>query len=131
MDARELAVSAEYRVAVEEGDDWRGAIEAVAADEGVDAAWFTGAGTVRDADVWHYDPDADEHRAVRFDETLSVAACTGEVRAVDGGGEPEARPYAVLTRPSGQAVGGYLNAADAVEGWLYLRAFEQRGAEEP
>jgi len=122
MDVRELAVSAEYRVAVEAGDDWRGAIEAVAADEGVAAAWFTGVETVRDADVWYYDPDAEEHRAVRFDEPLSVAACVGEVTTVDG--EPSARPYAVLTRPSGQAVGGYLNAAEVVTGRLYLRAFE-------
>ncbi|QGX95608.1 DUF296 domain-containing protein [Haloplanus rallus] len=123
MDVRELAVSAEYRVAVEAGDDWRGAIEAVAADEGVAAAWFTGVGTVRDADVWYYDPDAEEHRAVRFDEPLTVAACTGGVSTGEDG-EPSARPYAVLTRPTGQAVGGYLNAAEAVTGRLYLRAFE-------
>jgi len=122
MDVRELAVSAEYRVAIEAGDDWRGAIEAVAADESVASAWFTGTGTVRDADVWHYDPDAEEHRAVRFDEPLSVAVCTGEVSTGDDG--PTARPYAVLTRPSGQAVGGYLNAAETETGQLYLRAFE-------
>jgi len=123
MDARELAVSAEYRVAIEAGDDWREAIEAVAADEGVVAAWFTGVGTVRDADVWYYDPAADEYRAVQFDEPLSVAACTGDVSVTDG--DPAARPYAVLTRPSGQAVGGYLNAAEAVEGTVHLRAFEE------
>ena len=122
MDARELAVSAEYRVAIEDGDDWREAIGAAAAAEGVTAAWFTGVGTVRDADVWYYDPDADEHRAVQFDEPLTVAACTGDVSVTDG--DPVARPYAVLARPSGQAVGGYLNAAEAVDGTVSLRAFE-------
>ncbi|WP_251328855.1 PCC domain-containing protein [Haloplanus pelagicus] len=122
MDARELAVSAEYRVAIEAGDDWREAIEAATAEAAVAAAWFTGVGTVRDADVWHYDPDAEEHRAVQFDEPLSVAACMGEVSVTDG--KPDARPYAVLTRPSGQAVGGYLNAAVAVEGQVHLRGFE-------
>jgi predicted DNA-binding protein with PD1-like motif len=122
MDARELAVSAEYLVAVEDGDDWREAIEGVAADEGVASAWFTGTGTVRDADVWYYDPAADEHRSVRFDEPLTVAACVGGVTRPDG--DPFARAHAVLSRPSGQAVGGYLNAATAVEGRVYLRAFE-------
>lgn len=124
MDARELAVSAEYRVAIEEGDDWRAAIEHAADAEGVASAWFSGVGTVSDADVWQYDPGVAEHRAVRFDEPLSVAACVGSVAVDDEG--PFARPHAVLTRPSGQAVGGYLNAATAVEGTVYLRAFEDR-----
>jgi predicted DNA-binding protein with PD1-like motif len=124
MDARDLAVSAEYRVAIEEGDDWRGAIEYVADAEGVASGWFTGVGTVSDADVWHYDPATADHRAVRFDEPLSVAACIGGVTVDDDGAA--ARPHAVLTRPSGQAVGGYLNAATAVEGTVHLRAFEDR-----
>jgi hypothetical protein len=126
MDARELAVSAEYRIVVEEGDDWREAIEGAADAEGITSAWFTGTGTVTDADVWQYDPAAAEHRAVRFDEPLTVAVCVGGV-STDGDG-PAARPHAVLTRPSGQAVGGYLNAATAVEGTLHLRAFEEPGA---
>jgi predicted DNA-binding protein with PD1-like motif len=122
MDARELAVSAEYVVAVEEGDDWREAIEHAADAKGVASAWFTGTGTVNDADVWHYDPAGGEHRAVQFDEPLTVAVCVGGVGADTDG--PFARPHAVLTRPSGQAVGGYLNAATAVEGTVHLRAFE-------
>jgi hypothetical protein len=121
MDARELAVSADYLVAVETGDDWREAIEHVVDAEGIAAGWFTGTGTVRDADLWHWDPASDEHRAVRFDEPLTVAACVGTVSTA--GGDPAARPYAVLARPSGQALGGYLNAATAVEGEVYLRAF--------
>jgi predicted DNA-binding protein with PD1-like motif len=123
MDAHDLTVSATYRVVVEAGDDWREGIERVAADEDVTGGWFTGIGTVSDADLWQYDPEADEHRGVRFDEPLTVAACTGEVGVVDS--EPVARPYAVLTRPSGQAVGGYLNAATAVRGILFLQAFEE------
>jgi predicted DNA-binding protein with PD1-like motif len=122
MNVRELALSAEYRVAIEAGDDWREAIEAVAAVEDVAGGWFAGMGTVRDAELWYYDPEAAEHRAVRFDEPLSVTTCTGEIATA--GDEPVARPYAVLTRPSGQAVGGYLNAAETITGRLYLRAFE-------
>jgi len=129
MDARELAVSAEYRVAIEEGDDWREAIEHAADVEGITSAWFTGTGTVNDADVWHYDPAAEEHRAVRFDEPLTVAVCVGGV-GVDADG-PFARPHAVLTRPSGQAVGGYLNAATAVEGTVHLRAFDEQVVDRP
>jgi len=125
MDARELTVSAEYRVVIEEGDDWREAIEHAADTEEVASAWFTGTGTVSDADVWHYDPAAEEHRAVRFDEPLTVAVCVGSVGV--GADGPFARPHAVLTRPSGQAVGGYLNAATAVEGAIHLRAFGEQG----
>jgi predicted DNA-binding protein with PD1-like motif len=121
MDARELAVSAEYLVAVENGDDWRGAVEGAAAAEGVASAWFTGTGVVRDADLWWYDPETGDHRSVRFDEPLTVAACVGGVSRPDG--DPFARVHAVLSRPSGQALGGYLNAATAVEGRIHLRAF--------
>ncbi len=122
MDARELAVSAEYRVAIEAGDDWREAIEHAADAENVASAWFTGTGTVTDADLWHYDPERGDHRAAGFDESLTVAVCVGGVGADADGAF--ARPHAVLTRPSGQAVGGYLNAATAVEGTVHLRAFE-------
>jgi predicted DNA-binding protein with PD1-like motif len=123
MDARKLAVSAEYRVAIEEGDDWREAIEHAADANGVASAWFTGTGTVTDADVWYYDPAGEEHRSVRFDEALTVAACVGGVAG--DADSASARPHAVLTRPSGQAVGGYLNAATAVAGTVHLRAFEE------
>ena len=129
MDARELTVSAEYRVVIEEGDDWREAIEHAADTEEVASAWFTGTGTVSDADVWHYDPAAEEHRAVGFDEPLTVAVCVGSVGV--GADGLFARPHAVLTRPSGQAVGGYLNAATAVEGTVHLRAFEEAVVDRP
>jgi predicted DNA-binding protein with PD1-like motif len=129
MDARELAVRAEYCVAIEAGDDWREAIEHAADAADVASAWFTGTGTVEDADVWHYDPRAEEHRAVEFDEPLTVAVCVGGVGADADGAF--ARPHAVLTRPSGQAVGGYLNAATAVEGTVHLRAFEEQVVDRP
>jgi predicted DNA-binding protein with PD1-like motif len=130
MDARELAVSAEYRIVVEEGDDWREAIEGFADEAEVGSAWFTGVGAVTDADVWHYDPGDAVHRAVRFDEPLTLAVCVGGVSTDDG--DVVARPHAVLTRPSGQAVGGYLDAATAVEGTVHLRAFDRAtGTGEP
>jgi predicted DNA-binding protein with PD1-like motif len=120
MDARDVVVDSEHLLTLEDGDDWRDAIEEFAAAEDVRGAWFAGYGTVRDADLWQYDPDREEHRTVRFDEPLTVAACVGTVGDDDG---PVARPYATLSRPSGQGLAGYLNAASVVEGELYLRAF--------
>jgi hypothetical protein len=80
-------------------------------------------GAVSDAEVWFYDTDDLEYRSVEFDETLEVAACVGNVAVLDG--EPFAHTHAVLSRESGQALGGHLNAATVFAGEVYLRAFEE------
>jgi predicted DNA-binding protein with PD1-like motif len=123
MDARELSATAEYLVGLEAGDDWRAGIERAAAEAGVVGGWFAGTGGVRDADLWNYDPEREERRTVQFDEPLTVAACTGTVGVDGDDSDPVARPYAVLARPSGQALAGYLNAATVREGRVFLRAF--------
>jgi hypothetical protein len=123
MNSRELSVRAEYVVSLEHGADWREELEAFAAREGVESAWFNGMGAVSDAEVWFYDLDDLEYRAVEFDEPLEVAACVGNVALLEG--EPFAHTHAVLSRESGQALGGHLNAATVFSGEVYLRAFEE------
>jgi hypothetical protein len=123
MHSRELSVRSEYVVSLEHGADWRAEIEAFAAREGIESAWFNGMGAVSDAEVWFYDTDDLEYRSVEFDETLEVAACVGNVAVLDG--EPFAHTHAVLSRESGQALGGHLNAATVFAGEVYLRAFEE------
>jgi hypothetical protein len=123
MHSRELSVRSEYVVSLEHGADWREEIEAFAAREGVESAWFNGMGAVSDAEVWFYDLEAKEYRSVEFDEALEVAACVGNVALLEG--EPFAHTHAVLSRESGQALGGHLNAATVFAGEVYLRAFEE------
>ena len=123
MNGRELSVRAEYLASLDHGADWREEIEEFAARESVESAWFSGAGTVEDADLWFYDQSAREYRSVTFDEPLEVAACVGTVALLDG--EPYAHTHAVCSRKSGQALAGHLNAATVFAGEVYLRAFEE------
>jgi len=123
MHARELSVRAEYLASLEHGTDWREEIEEFAAREGIESAWFNAMGAVQDAEVWFYDQSETEYRAVEFDEPLEVAACVGNVALLDG--EPFAHTHAVLSRESGQALAGHLNAATVFAGEVYLRAFEE------
>ncbi|MFB6108208.1 MAG: PPC domain-containing DNA-binding protein [Haloplanus sp.] len=123
MDARELTASAEYLATLETGADWRAEIEEFAAAEGIDSAWFTGLGSVSDAELWYYDQHDREYRSVSFDEPLEVASCVGNVATRSG--DPFAHSHAVLSRPSGQALAGHLDSATVFAGEVYLRAFEE------
>jgi hypothetical protein len=128
MNARELSVDREFLASLEHGTDWREEIEEFAAREGIESAWFDAMGAVQDAELWYYDQDRQEYQSVTFDEPLEVAACVGNVALLDG--EPFAHTHAVLSRPSGQAVAGHLNAATVFAGEVYLRSFEEPLARE-
>ncbi len=123
MNAREVSASREFLARLEYGADWREEIESFAAREGIEAAWFTGLGAVQDAELWYYDQFDQEYRSVSFEEPLEVAACVGNVGLLDD--EPFAHTHAVLSRASGQAVAGHLNAGTVFASELHLRAFEE------
>ena len=120
---REVEPTAEYVARFETGADWRGEIEDLARAEGVEAGWFTALGAVQDAEVWFYDQKDTEYRSVTFDEPLEVAACVGNVSLLDD--DVFAHTHAVLSRPSGQAVAGHLDAATVWAGECHLRAFAE------
>ncbi len=122
MHYREVEGTREFVCRLETGRDWRGEIERLADEEEVDAAFFLGLGAVMDAEVWFYDQDDKEYREVVFDEPLEVAASVGNVSWLDG--KRFAHTHAVLSRPSGQAVAGHLNAGTVFAGELYVRAFD-------
>jgi hypothetical protein len=128
MNARELSVDREFLASLEHGADWREEIEEFAAREGIESAWFNAMGAVQDAELWYYDQGDTEYQSVTFDEPLEVAACVGNVALLDG--DPFAHTHAVLSRPSGQAVAGHLNAATVFAGEVYLRSFEEPLARE-
>jgi predicted DNA-binding protein with PD1-like motif len=122
MHYREVDASREFLLRLETGADWRAEIEEFADLEGIDTAWFQGMGAVRDAEVWFYDQTEKEYQSVTFDEPLEVGACVGNVAHLDG--ERFAHTHAVLSRPSGQALAGHLNAATVFAGEVHLRTFE-------
>ncbi|EJN59881.1 hypothetical protein SAMN04487950_3696 [Halogranum rubrum] len=123
MNYREVTASREFVARLEHGADWREEIEEFAAREGIDSAWFTAMGAVQDADVWFYDQDDQEYQSVTFEEPLEVASCVGNVSLLDG--EHFAHTHVVLSRRSGQALAGHLNAATVFAGELHLRAFDE------
>jgi predicted DNA-binding protein with PD1-like motif len=123
MHYREVESTREFLVRLETGRDWRGELERLAEEAGLEAAWFQGMGAVMDAEVWFYDQEEGEYRAVDFDEPLEVAACVGNVAWLDG--ERFAHTHAVLSRPSGQALAGHLNRATVFAGEVHVRAFEE------
>jgi len=123
MDYRELSPDREFLARLETGADWREEIESLAVEEDVDAAWFNAMGAVQDAVVWFYDQQEGEYESVEFEEPLEVAACVGNVSILDG--ERFAHTHAVLSRPSGQALAGHLDAATVFAGEVYMRTFEE------
>ncbi|WP_226011474.1 PPC domain-containing DNA-binding protein [Halomicrobium salinisoli] len=123
MDYREVEATREFVCRLEHGRDWREQIEAFAADEGIDAAFFRGLGAVQDAEVYFYDQDAQEYEGVTFDEPLEVAAAVGNVSLLSG--EPFAHTHAVLSRRDGEALAGHLNAATTFAGELHVQAFDE------
>lgn len=123
MQYREVESSAEYLARLETGADWREEIEELAREEEVEAAWFNAMGAVQDADVWFYDQETKEYESVTFDEPLEVAACVGNVADLEG--DLFAHTHAILSRRSGQALAGHLNAGTVFAGEVYLRAFDE------
>lgn len=123
MHYREVSTSREFLARLETGMDWREEIEELADMEGVDAGWFNAMGAVSDAEVWFYDQDEGEYRSVEFDEPLEVAMCVGNIALLDG--DRFAHTHAVLSRQSGQALAGHLNAGTVFAGEVYMRAFDE------
>ncbi|GAB3689520.1 DNA-binding protein [Salinarchaeum chitinilyticum] len=123
MDYRAVETTAEYVARMETGADWRAEIEALAEDVDADAGWFTGLGSVSDAEVWFYDQETKEYEPVSFDEPLEVAACVGNVSLLEG--DRFAHTHAVLSRPDGTALAGHIDAATVFAGEIHFRAFAE------
>jgi predicted DNA-binding protein with PD1-like motif len=124
MEYREVSGGREFVARLDHGGDWRGQIESLADETGVDAAWFTAMGAVQDAEVWFYDQDEQEYDAVEFAEPLEVASCVGNVSWLDD--DRFAHTHVVLSRRSGQSLAGHLNAATVFAGEVYLRELDTR-----
>jgi predicted DNA-binding protein with PD1-like motif len=122
MDYREVEGAREFVARLDHGRDWRAQIEAFAAEEDIDAAFFVGLGAVQDAEIYFYDQDAQEYYPERFDEPFEVASCTGNVSWLDG--ERFAHTHMVLSREDGSCVAGHLNEATTFAGELYVREFD-------
>ena len=124
MDYREVEGGREFVARLDHGRDWREQIEAFAAEEDVDAAFFVGLGVVQDAEIYFYDQEEQEYYPVEFDEPFEVAACVGNVSYLDD--EPFAHTHAVLSREDGSTVAGHLDTATTFAGELYVREFDTR-----
>lgn len=122
MHYREVDTTREFLLRLETGADWRTEIEEFAELKDIDAAWFNAMGAVQDAEVWFYDQTETEYNRVSFDEPLEIAACIGNISMLDD--ERFAHTHAVLSRPSGQALAGHLNAGTVFAGEVYLRALD-------
>ncbi|MFC7167162.1 PPC domain-containing DNA-binding protein [Halospeciosus flavus] len=123
MHYEEFTGGREFVGRLEHGADWRTEIEGLARDEGVEAGWFVAMGAVQDATLLYYDQDEFEYETVEYDEPLEVASCVGNVARLDG--DVFAHTHAVLSRRSGQALAGHLDAGTVFAGEVYLREFEE------
>ena len=122
MHYREVSGDREFVARLAHGEDWRAQIEDFAAAENVASAFFFGLGAVQDATVFYYDQTAQEYQTVEFDEPLEVAACVGNVTALNE--ESFAHTHAILSREDGTPVAGHLDAATTFAGELYVRTFD-------
>jgi predicted DNA-binding protein with PD1-like motif len=122
MDYQEVEGAREYVARLEHGRDWRGQIEAFAAEEGIDAAFFYGLGAVQDVTLKFYDQDEGEYDSITFDEPLEMTPAVGNISWLDD--ERFAHTHAVLSREDGTTIAGHLEAATTFAGELYVREFE-------
>jgi Predicted DNA-binding protein with PD1-like DNA-binding motif len=122
MDYRCVEGAREYVARLEHGRDWRGQIEAFAADEGIDAAFFFGLGAVQDAELLFYDQDEQVYESHRFEEPFEMTPAVGNISLLDG--EQFAHTHATLSREDGSTVAGHLDTATTFAGELYIREFE-------
>ncbi len=122
MDYLEVEGAREYVARLEHGSDWRGQIEAFAAEERIDAAFFMGLGAVQDAELLFYDQDDQEYDAITFDEPFEMTPAIGNISLLDD--DPFAHTHVVLSREDGSTVGGHLDTATTFAGELYVREFE-------
>jgi predicted DNA-binding protein with PD1-like motif len=122
MDYRRIEGGREFVARMAHGVDWRAQIEAFAAEEAVDAAFFYGLGAVQDAEIYFYDQDEGEYYPERFDEPLEVAACVGNLSWLDE--KRFAHAHVVLSRADGSTVAGHLHTATTFAGELYVRELE-------
>ncbi|MFC7228845.1 DNA-binding protein [Salinirubellus salinus] len=122
MDYRQVEGGREFVARMSHGEDWRAQIEAFAAEQGVDAAFFYGLGAVQDAELYFYDQDEQEYYPEPFDEPFEVASCVGNVSILDG--ELFAHAHVTLSREDGSTVAGHLNTATTFAGELYVREFD-------
>ncbi|MFB6107173.1 MAG: PPC domain-containing DNA-binding protein [Halobacteriaceae archaeon] len=132
MDYREVTGGREFLARMDYGADWRDEVVELATAEGVDAAVFTATGSVQDAVLRYWDRAEAAFRTAEFNEPLDVAACHGTVAHGPGDADAvdadalRADATVVLSRRSGQALAGRLEAATVHAGELYLREFQGR-----
>lgn len=128
MDYREVSGGREFLARMDYGADWRAEVTELAAAEGVDAGVFAATGSVRDAVLRYYDPSEGTFLTAEFNEPLEVDACLGTVAhdPDEDAGVATARARVVLSRRSGQALAGRLDAATVHAGEVYLREFQGR-----
>ncbi|MFB6165382.1 MAG: PPC domain-containing DNA-binding protein [Haloarculaceae archaeon] len=124
MDYREVEGDREFVARLEHGADWRGQIEAFAAEEGIDAAFFVGLGAVQDATLMFYDQDEQVYEPIEFDEPFEVVPAVGNVSWLEG--ERFAHTHVTLSREDGSVVAGHLDSATTFAGELYVREFDAR-----
>ena len=122
MDYRQVEGGREFVARMSHGEDWRAQIEAFAAEQDIDAAFFYGLGAVSDAELYFYDQDEQEYYPVSFDEPFEVASCVGNLSWLEG--ERFAHAHVTLSREDGSTVAGHLNTATTFAGELYVREFD-------
>lgn len=123
MQYREVTIDRSFTLRLAHGDDWRGQIEALAAEEDIHAGWFIGLGAVHDAELWYYDQSAGEYQPFSVDEPMEVASCVGNLSLLDGA--VFAHTHAVLSDQSGRSVAGHLNRAAVFAGEVFVIAFDE------
>ncbi|MFC7059182.1 PPC domain-containing DNA-binding protein [Halovenus salina] len=122
MDYLEVDGAREYVARLDHDRDWRGQIEAFAADQGIEAGFFMGIGAVSDATLLFYDQHEQEYDDITFDEHFEMTPAVGNISMLDG--EPFAHTHVVLSREDGSTVAGHLDRATTFAGELYVREFD-------
>jgi predicted DNA-binding protein with PD1-like motif len=93
------------------GDEVVQDLTALAKDQNLAAAQFTGIGAFRRVTLGYFDWESKEYKKMPVDEQVEVVSLLGDI-ALNEGGVQSLHPHVVVSRRDGTVLGGHLMAGE-------------------
>lgn len=95
----------------DKGEDFRSMIQALASEQELTAASFTGVGSFSRVVLGYFDRTKMEYKRIPIEEQVEVVSLIGNI-ALDEEGNPKVHPHVVVSKSDGSAWGGHLLEAE-------------------
>ena len=104
---------------LDNGTEIIGQITDLTKDMGIEAAFISAIGALSQADLGYYDQAARKYLVTPVDESVELAACSGNISLLEG--RPFVHAHAVLADGKGRTWGGHLVRGTVFAAELYLQ----------